>query len=326
MMRVVLPIAMIGLLLSTGCIMPTIDFGFLGRVSPLTEVTISGTADAKLVMLEVSGVITFEQEGWSFGGQRPSVVARLHEALGLAAIDPKVRGLVLRVRSPGGGVAASETLYHLLSNWKQRTRKPIVVFIQGVAASGGYYIAMAADRVVAHPSSITGSIGVIMPGFNVAGLMDRFGVVDQSLSSGPFKDSGSALRPMREEERAQFLSVIDDLYQGFVDVVDKGRPKLDRETIEKLADGRIYSANQALAAGLVDEIGHLADALERARILAGISQAKVVTYRAAGQTANNIYSDISSAVPAPVEFNVLSLGASKIPAGFYYLWPMALSR
>jgi protease-4 len=120
--------------------------------------------------------------------------------------------------------------------------------------------------------------------------------------------------------------VIDDLYQGFVDVVDKGRPKLDRETIEKLADGRIYSANQALAAGLVDEIGHLADALERARILAGISQAKVVTYRAAGQTANNIYSDISSAVPAPVEFNVLSLGASKIPAGFYYLWPMALSR
>lgn len=324
-MRAVLPIAIVSLFFVSGCFTPIIDLGFLGRVSPLAEVTISGDAEARLVMLEVSGVISFQEGGWSFGGQQPSLISRAHEALSLAAADSRVKGLVLRIRSPGGGVAASETLYHLVADWKQQTQRPVVAFVQGVAASGGYYVAMAADRVMAHPSSVTGSIGVIMPGFNVSGLMERFGVADQSLTSGAFKDSGSSLRPMRDDERAQLQSVIDDLHSSFVDVVDRGRPGLDRSSVEKLSDGRIFSARQALAAGLIDEIGHLDDAIERLRQLAGVASARVVSYREAGQPVNNIYSDISSAAPAPaVQFNIFSMGASKIPAGFYYLWPMAV--
>jgi protease-4 len=179
---------------------------------------------------------------------------------------------------------------------------------------------------MAHPSAVTGSIGVIMPGFNVSGLMERFGVADQSLTSGAFKDSGSSLRPMRQDERTQLQSVIDDLHGRFVDVVDTGRPSLDRSAVEALSDGRIFSARQALSEGLVDEIGHLDDAIERARQLAGVSEVKVITYRQAGQAANNIYSEISSAAPNPVELNVLSVGAGTIPAGFYYLWPMAMPR
>jgi protease-4 len=324
MMRAVLPIAISSLFFATGCITPIIDLGSLGRVSPLAEVTITGDADAKLAMLEVTGVISFVEEGWSFSGQKPSVIARLHEALELAAGDPKVKGLILRVRSPGGGVAASETLHHLISDWKQHTGKPVVAFLQGIAASGGYYVAMASDRVVAHPSSITGSIGVIMPGINLSGLMERFGVEDQTLISGDFKDAGSIVRVMRDEERAQLQSVIDDLYGRFVDVVDAGRPKLDRSAVEKLSDGRIFSARQALDAGLVDEIGHLNAAITRARELAGLSKFRLVTYKEAGRPANNIYSDVSSRAPAPSEFNLISIGVSKIPAGFYYLWPMAL--
>lgn len=323
-MRAVLPIAISSLFFATGCFTPIIDLGSLGRVSPLTEVTITGNADAKLVMLEVTGIISFEEEGWSFSGQKPSVIARLNEALELAAGDPKVKGLILRVRSPGGGVAASETLHHLVSEWKQHTGKPVVAFLQGIAASGGYYVAMASDSVVAHPSSITGSIGVIMPGINLAGLMEKFGVSDQTLISGAFKDSGSTIRAMREDERVQLQSVIDDLYGRFVDVVDEGRPGLDRTTVERLADGRIFSANQALELGLVDQIGHLDAAITRARDLAGLSSFKLVTYKEAGQPANNIYSDISSRAPAPSEINLISVGVSKIPAGFYYLWPMAL--
>ncbi|MBW2291521.1 MAG: signal peptide peptidase SppA [Deltaproteobacteria bacterium] len=330
MMRAVLAIAIAisSLFLATGCITPIIDLGSLGRVSPLTEVTITGDADAKLAMLEVTGVISFVEEGWSFTGQKPSVIARLHEALELAAGDPKVKGLILRVRSPGGGVAASETLHHLISDWKQHTGKPVVAFLQGIAASGGYYVAMAADTVVAHPSSITGSIGVIMPGINLAGLMERFGVADQTLISGAFKDSGSTLRAMREDERLQLQSVIDDLYGRFVDVVDAGRPGLDRTSVERLSDGRIFSASQALEEGLVDQIGHLDVAITRARDLAGLSKFKLVAYKEAGRPANNIYSDISSRAPAPVsrELNLISVGVSKIPAGFYYLWPMALPR
>lgn len=325
-MRTILPIAISSLFFATGCIAPIIDLGSLGRISPLSEVTISGDADAKLAMLEVTGVISFEESGWSFSGHKPSVIARLQEALELAADDPKVKGLILRVRSPGGGVAASETLHHLISDWKQQTRKPVVAFLQGIAASGGYYVAMAADTVVAHPSSITGSIGVIMPGLNVSGLMERFGVSDQSLTSGAFKDSGSALRLMREDERTQLQSVIDDLYGRFVDVVDAGRPGLDRTSVERLSDGRIFSADQALAEGLVDQIGHLDAAINRARELAGVSKVRLITYKEAGRPVNNIYSDISSRSPAPSDFNLLSLGIRKIPAGFYYLWPMALPR
>jgi protease-4 len=325
-MRAVLPIVIVALFLGTGCFTPIFDLGFLGGISPLSEVTISGDAEAKLVMLEVSGVISFEDDGWSFAGQQPSIVSRLHEALSLAAADPMVKGLILRIRSPGGGAAASETLYHLVSDWKQQTHKPVIAFLQGIAASGGFYVAMAAGHVMAHPSAVTGSIGVIMPGFNLSGLMERFGVTDQSFTSGAFKDSGSSLRPMRQAERAQLQSVIDDLHRSFVEVVIKGRPGLDRSSVEELSDGRIFSARQALAVGLVDEIGHLDDAIERAAQLAGISEARVITYREAGQPANNIYSDISSAAPAPVAFNILSMGASKIPAGFYYLWPMAMPR
>ncbi len=328
-MRAILPIAILTLCFTTGCIAPLIDLGSLGRVSPLSEVTISGDADAKLLMLEVSGVISFEESGWSFGGHKPSVVARLREALELAAADPMVKGLVLRVRSPGGGVAASETLHHMVSLWREETRKPVVAFLQGIAASGGYYVAMAADSVVAHPTAVTGSIGVIMPGVNLSGLLDRFGVVDQSLTSGAFKDSGSSVRPMRDEERGQLLSVIKDLYGRFVDVVDEGRPGLDRPSVEGLADGRIFSAGQALEAGLVDEVGHLEAAITRAKELAKVSKVKLITYKEGGQQADNIYSDFSSRSLPPVVFNLLSvgpLGASGLPAGFYYLWPMALPR
>jgi protease-4 len=325
--------ALLSLCLATGCITPIIDLGSLGQVSSLSEVTIDEKGTSKVAMLELTGVISFEENGWSFGGQKPSVVSRLHEALELAARDRNVRALVLRVRSPGGGVAASESVHHLVEMWRTQTNKPVIAYLQEVAASGGYYVAMAADRVIAHPTSIVGSIGVVMPGINLAGLMDRFGVEDQSLTSGAFKDAGSVLRPMREEERAQLQSVINDFYTRFVDVVDKGRPELDRGSVERLADGRVFTASQALEAGLVDEIGYIEDAIEVAELRAGVSNATLVTYKEAGRTAANVYSSFRSDARAgdgpTTEVNVLSLGtgdASSIPMGFYYLWPMALPR
>ena len=310
-----------------GCFTPILDFGSIGQVSPLVEVRVSGDAAAKVALLEVSGVIAFDQSSWSFfGGQKPSVISRLQEALDLAATDPAVKGLVLRVRSPGGGVAASETLHHLIKTWQLQTHKPVVAFLQEIAASGGYYVAMASDHVIAHPSSITGSIGVIMPGYNLANLMDRFGVEDQSLTSGAFKDAGSATRPMREDERAQLQSVIDDLFSRFVDVVDEGRPKLDRFAVERLADGRIYTANQALESGLIDEIGHMDAAIDRLKQIAGVSSVQLVTYKEPGASPKNIYSDFSNRAPNLPDLSLISLGAKKIPAGFYYLWPAAVSH
>ncbi len=332
-LRGALVVALSSLCLATGCITPIIDLGSLGQVSSLVEVKIDEKGTGKIAMLELTGVISFEENGWSFGGQKPSVVSRLHEALELAAQDRNVRALVLRIRSPGGGVAASESVHHLVQMWRTQTNKPVIAYLQEVAASGGYYVAMATDHVVAHPTSIAGSIGVVMPGINLAGLMDRFGVEDQSLTSGAFKDAGSLLRPMREEERVQLQSVIDDLYARFIDVVDKGRPELDRGSVERLADGRVFTARQALEAGLVDEIGYIEDAVAVAERRAGVRDATLVTYKEVGRAANNVYSSFRSETASEVgpttEVNVLSFGAagpSSIPMGFYYLWPMALPR
>lgn len=316
---------------TTACITPIIDLGSIGQVSPLVETAVVEKGEAKLAMLEIDGVISFDESGWGFGASQPNMVSRLYEALDLAARDDDVRGLIVRIRSPGGGVAASESVYHLLESWRGQTEKPVVAFFQEVAASGGYYAAMAADHVVAHPASITGSIGVMMPGLNVSGLMERFGVEDQNLTSGAFKDTGSAIRPMRPDERAQLQSVIDELYGQFVDVVDAGRPGLDRESVERLADGRVFTARQALEAGLVDEIGHFTSAIEAAEERAGIEGATLVVYRQRGQMARNIYSSFSSRNEAQpesgTEVNVFSFGAgAPPPAGFYYLWPPAFPR
>jgi protease-4 len=329
-MRIALALMPVVALLCSGCIIPIVDLGSFGRTGPLVEHTLQGDSADKVVMLEIEGVIAFEEGGWSFTGAQPSVVARLSEALEMAEGDEDVKALILRIRSPGGSVAASETLHHLLSRFRKRSGKPVVAYLQGIAASGGYYIAMTADEVIAHPTAVTGSIGVVMPGVNVAGLMEQFGVENQTLTSGDFKDSGSMFRQMRADEREQLQSVVNDLYERFVEVVDEGRPKLDRRTVLMLADGRIYSAEQAEEAGLVDRVGHLELAVERAEALAHIEDAEVITYRSDGELAANVYSRFWSRSNEPskqgAKASVISIGAGGVPAGFYYLWPRALDQ
>ncbi|MCZ6569140.1 MAG: signal peptide peptidase SppA [Deltaproteobacteria bacterium] len=312
----------LGLMLSLmGC---TIDLGSLTRVDPLKETRVRGEAGPKLVLLEIEGVISNRQRQSPLSPTRPSLVARAREALDLAAKDKHVAGLLLRIQSPGGTVAASETLYHEILRWKAENEKPVVAYMQGLATSGGYYVAMAADRVIAHPTSVTGSIGVIMAGVNLSGLMQRFGISDQTLKSGEFKDAGSPLRPMQPQEREQLQSVIDGLHARFVEVVEQGRPGLEPAAVKRLADGRIFTAEQALKAGLVDEIGHLDYAIEVTEKLAQISESQVVMYHRPGEYVENIYSRPPATPLQLVDIDVLSLTSDRLPAGFYYLWPPAL--
>jgi protease-4 len=192
----------------------------------------------------------------------------------------------------------------------------------GTAASGGYYVALAADEIRAQRTTVTGSIGVIFSGFNLAGLMEKIGIENQTIASGDFKDAGSILRRMRPEERVQLQSVIDDLYQRFVDVVQSGRSKLSAEQIRELADGRIFSATQALERGLVDEIGSLDDSLRRARELAGLRSARVVTYHRPREYANNYYTRSPRQRDA-----LLDLWPDALPVqgpAFLYLWAPGL--
>jgi len=189
--------------------------------------------------------------------------------------------------------------------------------MMGVAASGGYYVAMAADEVRAYPSAVTGSIGVVMAGLNLSGLLEKVGVENQTLTTGAFKDAGSPLRDMQPEERAQLQSIIEDMFQSFLDVVDKGRPELDRAAIEKAADGRIYSARQAKALGLIDEVGDLPAAVEAIRTRASLDEdVSVVVYHRGSQVRENLFSNQLQTPATPDVRQLLSAGRPN----FLYLW------
>ncbi|MBU1262677.1 signal peptide peptidase SppA [bacterium] len=182
--------------------------------------------------------------------------------------DKKIKAVVLRINSPGGSVAASQEIYREVINLKKRGKK-VVVSMGDVAASGGYYIASAADKILADGGSITGSIGVIFSLPNLEGLMTKTGIKFITIKSGKHKDIGSMMRVMTEEERRMIQALIDDAFSQFLNVVlSSGR--LKPKDAETLADGRVFTGNQAKALGLVDEIGGLYEAVALAGRLAGI--------------------------------------------------------
>ena len=178
-----------------------------------------------------------------------------------------VKAIVVRIDSPGGSVAPVQEIYSELNKLK----KPVVASLGGTAASGGYYIACAADKIFANPGTLTGSIGVIMQFMKLKGLYDKVGIDQQSVKSGKFKDTGSPVRDLTPEERELIQETIDDVHRQFVDAIfDERSDLLTRDEVQALADGRIFSGNQALEYKLVDELGNLHDAIAQAAELGGI--------------------------------------------------------
>lgn len=219
------------------------------------------TLGDKVGVVEVKGVIS----------ESDTVV----EALKRFARSPGIKAVVVRVESPGGGVAPSQEIYAAIL--KLRDVKPVVASFGGVAASGGYYIASACDAIVANPGTITGSIGVIMELGNLEGLLEKVGVVPQTVKSGAYKDMGSPTRAVTEEERRLFQEMIDSVHTQFVEAVAGGRD-MDAARVRELADGRIYSGEQAHEAGLVDALGGLEDAIAMAGERGGIDGEPRVTH------------------------------------------------
>jgi protease-4 len=224
-----------------------LTYGTEGRLS--TALAIGG----RVGVIEVTGVITASDD--------------IVEALRGFERAPSVKAVVVRVDSPGGGVAASQEIYHAVLDL--RAKKPVVASLGGVAASGGYYVASACDAIVANPGSITGSIGVIMEMGNVQDLLQKIGVQPEVLKAGTYKDMGSPVRPLTDDERAIFQQMIDSVHAQFITAVADGR-KMDETKVRALADGRIYSGAQAQALGLVDSLGGLQDAIAMAAERGGI--------------------------------------------------------
>ncbi len=302
-------------LLLVGCI--TVNVGGPRR-SKLEKSVVYGESGPEILMVDVTGVISAQPNPGAFGiGARESLLARVREQLDRGA-DDRVKALVLRIDSPGGTVTASEILYREILQFKKETGVPVVAAFMGTATSGAYYSAMAADTIVAYPTSVTGSIGVIFGGVNVSGLMEKIGVSNQTLTTGAFKDTGTPLRPMRSDERAQLQSVLDQMQDRFEAVVRAGRPELDAAEVAELADGRIYGAEQALEAGLVDSIAGLPEAIREAERRAGLESSRVVVFDRPGAWRANLFSMPPSPAPGLPDAGAL-LGPLREP-GFLYLW------
>ena len=287
---------------------------------PLEEKQISGTGSSKVLMLDLVGVINDVEESRFY--TNPSMVARFKEALIKASADPDISAMVLRINSPGGTVTASDVLHHELRLFKQKKKIPIIASILDVGASGGYYVAVAADKIMAQPTSVTGSIGVMLPTINAQGLLEKIGVQASAIVSSPKKDMGYPYRAMTDEERAIIQSIINGHYERFLNVVKEGRRNLTSEEIRKLADGRVYVSEQAKAVGLVDSIGYLDDAVELAKRDAGLTEARLVVYQQPGEYRHNIYSQVFSQpgdMNPLANFDLMALVRRGTPQ-FMYLW------
>lgn len=243
------------------------------RLSEVVQQTGSG-AD-RIVHIDLEGIIS-SMGDTSLFGMGLSSVESVKRQLEQASGDDRVKAVVLRVNSPGGEVTASDTLHAAVKQTSET--KPVVVFMDAIAASGGYYIACGASKVVASETSLTGSIGVIIDTLNYSELFGKVGLQANTFVSGAFKDSLSGARPMREDEKAYVQNLVSQMYERFLGVVSEGRD-IPKDVLRNgAADGRVLTGREALEAGLVDQIGYVEDAYALARELGGAAGAMVVKY------------------------------------------------
>jgi protease-4 len=323
--HVLIALTVIGTMLG-GCTTPRITL-FGDDSIPLKEYTLQGTAEGKVLVIPVKGIISDETKR-EFLRSKPGMVQEVVSQLSKAEKDSSVRTVVLKIDSPGGSVTASDLLYHEISAFKKRTGKKIVVAMMNVAASGGYYIALPADVIIAHPTTVTGSIGVLFLQPKVAGLMKKIGVEVDVSKSGKNKDMGSPFRPTTAEEKQIIQELIDKLGKRFLDLVARHR-MLDKTRLSKIGTARLYLADEAQRLGLVDRIGYISDAIKEAKKLGSLSpDAKVVVYRRLEFPDDNLYNTritSSGAGPALVDIDVPT-PMLNMPTGFYYLWAPGLNN
>ncbi len=296
-------------------------------VDDLTETVVledpRAGSSAKIALVQITGMIAdADRPGLLTKGENP--VSRLVESLRKAAKDSKIKAIVLRINSPGGTVTASDVVYREIQHFKRTTKKPVVVLMSDLAASGGYYIACAGDEIIAHPTTVTGSIGVIIQTFNFSEGMRRIGIKADAITSGPNKAAGSPFEPMPAEHRALLQGLVDEFYDNFVAIVTDSRPNLSIADLAWITDGRVVTGRRAAEVGLIDSTGDLRDAFEAAKRRAGLTAAKLVKYHRPLEYVGSAYSQPPITNP---QVNMLQINLDAGPlldqSGFYYLWDPA---
>jgi protease IV len=279
------------------------------------EKYISGKGTAKIAVLPVVGQIGPKDS--SSLGTMVATPETLRDQLRQAAKDKKVKAIVLEINSPGGGVVASDQMHKSIQDFKETTKKPVVVSMGETTASGGYYISTAADKIVANENTLTGSLGVIFSYLNYKDAADKLGLEEEVIKSGKYKDIGSPFRKPTEKELEILQTLIDESYEKFVDVIVEGR-NLPKDRVRELADGRLYSGLQAESLGLADELGGLEKAAELSKELAGLEEATVVRYERAPGLFGLLRARL--APPEPETLKVLKAAGISLNPELQYLY------
>ena len=278
----------------------------------------------RVAIIDVSGTLHNANKK-SLLGQSENPVSLLHEKLQRARQDRRVKAIILRLNTPGGTVTASDIMYRLIQRFKHKTEKPVVALIMDVAASGGYYLACSADKVVAYPTSITGSIGVILQTISFKSALGRIGIHAEAFTSGPNKDAGAPLSTLTDEHRKILASLVDHFYQQFRQVVRQARPGIPPERFDQITDGRVFGGQTAVELGLVDQTGDLYDAFALAKKLANIQHADLVIYHRPLNYVGSAFASMPLATHrATTQINLAQFNfpdaLADSPATFYYLW------
>jgi len=293
------------------------------NAKPIVAMPVDGSGKSSggphVAIVDVDGLLlNTNLTGPYSSGDNP--VDLLREKLDAAAADPCNVALVVRINSPGGSVTATDIMWRELQRFREHTHRPVVACLMDVGTSGAYYLATASDLIIAHPTSITGGIGVVLNLFNLEDTMNVLNITTQSIKAGKRIDIGTVTAALAPEEKTLLQQIADEFHERFRSVVRQQRPKLD-PVDSAIFDGRVFTASQALKYGLIDRIGYIDEALAAARELAGQPRANTVVLHRCGDTARTPFATTPN-VPLQANlfpFSLPGLERNKLPA-FLYMW------
>lgn len=272
-------------------------------------------SSGKILIVPINGVIADESDDYTVTSNYIKKVFKQAEE------DKEIKGVILKINSPGGTITATDKMYHTIMQYKEKTNIPVIAYFDSVAASGGYYVAMTCDKIIAHSTTITGSIGVIMSFYEIKELLEnKLGIKSIVIKSGKHKDIGSSARSMSDEETEILNTIIQEMYMEFTKRVRSGRKELremPQEELMKIADGRIYTGKQALEHKLIDSIGYFEKAQDEICSLANVTKNEMafITYKA---NKNIFYQLLEST--STIQSNVHKTIQNNLSPKFYYMW------
>lgn len=308
----------------TGCFPTQVKLVSDGT-EPLQEFTVQGKGKDKILIISINGVISDQPEK-SMLRTRQGMVTEIIAQLQKASQDDQIKAVVLKVDSPGGTITASDILYNEIKRFKAARKIPVVVSVMNLGASGAYYLSLAADKIMAHPTSIVGSVGVIYIRPKVYELMDKIGIGIEVNTSGPAKDMGSPFKASNPEERDYFQALIDPMALRFYHLVETNRHPT-KEAMDKIMTAAVFLPDEGVKLGLIDGIAYLPETIALAAKLADLpGPAKVITYRRDRYADDTVYNNAEAETFKVAPLNISLPSYMDLPTGFYYMCPLFVGQ